>query len=40
MKERRKRGFSGGLAVKNPRANARNTGSIPGPGRFPMPRGN
>lgn len=35
MKEGRKRGFSGGLAVKNPCANARNTGSIPGPGRSP-----
>ena len=30
-----KRGFSGGLVVKNPCANTRNTGSIPGPGRSP-----
>ena len=28
-------GFSGGSVVKNPPANAGNTGSIPGPRRFP-----
>ena len=26
-------GFPGGLVVKNPPSNARDTGSIPGPGR-------
>ena len=29
-------GFRGGSVVKNPPANAGNTGSIPGPGRFHM----
>ena len=29
--------FSGGTVVKNPPANARDTGSIPGPGRSHMP---
>ena len=28
-------GFLGGSAVKNPTANARDAGSIPGPGRSP-----
>jgi len=30
----------GGPVVENPPANAGDTGSIPGPGRFHMPRGN
>ena len=30
----------GGLVVKNPPANAGNMGSISGPGRFHIPRGN
>ena len=34
------RGFSGGAVVKNPPANAGDTGSIPGPGRSHMPRSN
>ena len=34
------RDFPGGLGVKNPPANAGNTGSIPGPGRSHMPRSN
>ena len=29
-------GFSGGAGVKNPLVNARDTGSIPGPGRSQM----
>ena len=29
------RDFPGGAVVKNPPANAQDTGSIPGPGRFP-----
>ena len=33
-------GFPGGAVVKNPPANARDTGSSPGPGRSPMPRSN
>ena len=37
MKER---GFPGGTVVKNPPANAVDTGSSPGPGRSHMPRGN
>ena len=32
--------FPGGTAVKNPPANAGDTGSIPGPGRSHMPRSN
>ena len=32
--------FPGGAMVKNPLANAGNTGSIPGPGRSHMPRSN
>ena len=34
------RGFPGGAVVKNPRANAGDTGSSPGPGRSHMPRSN
>ena len=33
-------GFPGGTVVKNPPANAGDTGSSPGPGRFHMPRSN
>jgi len=33
-------GFPGGPVVKNPPANAGDTGSIPGPGRSHMPRRN
>ena len=33
-------GFPGGAAVKNPPANAGDTGSSPGPGRSHMPRSN
>ena len=32
--------FPGGPVVKNPPANAENTGLISGPGRFHMPQGN
>ena len=32
--------FPGGSVVKNPAANAGDTGSVPGPGRSHMPRGN
>ena len=32
--------FPGGAVVKNPPANAADTGSIPGPGRSHMPRSN
>ena len=35
-----KRDFPGGTVVKNPPANVRDTGSIPGPGRSHMPRSN
>ena len=34
------RGFPGGAVVKNPPANAGDTGSSPGPGRSHMPRSN
>ena len=34
------RDFPGGAVVKNPPANARDTGSSPGPGRSHMPRSN
>ena len=34
------RDLPGGPLVKTPPANAGNTGSIPGPGRFHMPWGN
>ena len=33
-------GFSGGAVVKNPPANAGDTGSSPGPGRSHMPQSN
>ena len=33
-------GFPGGAVVENPPANAGDTGLIPGPGRFRMPRSN
>ena len=33
-------GFPGGAVVKNPPANASNTGSSPGPGRSHVPRSN
>ena len=33
-------GFSGGAVVKNQPANARDTGSSPGPGRSHMPQSN
>ena len=32
------RGFAGGTVLKNPPANAEETGSSPGPGRSHMPR--
>ena len=32
---RKDRDFPGGAVVKNPPANAGDTGSMPGPGRFP-----
>ena len=35
-----KRDFPGGAVVKNPPANAGDTGSSPGPGRSHMPRRN
>ena len=35
---RKKEGFPGGAVVKNPPANAGDTGLIPGPGRSHMPR--
>ena len=35
-----KEGFPGGAVVKNPPANAGDTGSSPGLGRFHMPRSN
>ena len=34
---KKRRDFSGGPMVKNPPANARDKGSIPGPGRSHMP---
>ena len=34
------RGFPGGVVVKNPPANAGDTGLSPGPGRSHMPRSN
>ena len=33
-------GFPGGIVVKNPPANAKDTGSIPGPGASHMPGNN
>ena len=35
-KKKRNQGFPGGPVVKNPHANAGNTGSIPGPGIYHM----
>ena len=35
-----KRGFPGGAVIRNPPANAGDTGSIPGPGGSYMPRSN
>ena len=37
VKNLRQRAFPGGAVVKNPPANAGDTGSSPGPGRFHMP---
>ena len=39
-KENIDRDFPGGTVVKNPPANAGNTGSSPGPGRSHMPQSN
>ena len=36
----KKMGFTGGTVVKNPPANAGDTGSSPGPGRSHMPQSN
>ena len=36
----KKQGFPGGAVVENLPANAGDTGSSPGPGRFHMPRSN
>ena len=38
--KRNLRDFPGGAVVKNPPANAGDTGSSPGPGRFHMPQSN
>ena len=38
--KRKVQDFPGGTVVKNPPANAGDTGSIPGPGRSHMPRSN
>ena len=40
IKRLKYRDFPGGTVVKNPPANAGDTGSIPGPGRSHMPRSN
>ena len=40
LKKEYGRDFLGGTVVKNPPANAGDTGSIPGPGRSHMPRSN
>ena len=40
QKTLRFRDFPGGAVVKNPPANAGDTGSIPGPGRSHMPQSN
>ena len=40
LKQIDNQGFPGGSVVKNPPANARDTGSIPDPGRADMPRSN
>ena len=39
-REKDRQDFSGGPVAKNLPANAGNTGSIPGPGRFHMPQSN
>ena len=39
-KKQKLRGFPGGPVVKNPPANAGDTGSSPGPGRSYMPQSN
>ena len=38
LQEKVIRDFPGGVVVKNPPANAGDTGSSPGPGRFHVPR--
>ena len=40
IKNPKQEGFPGGSVVKNPPANAGDTGLIPGPGRSHMPRSN
>ena len=40
FKKEKEEDFPGGPVVKNPPANAGDTGSIPGLGRFHMPQGN
>ena len=40
LKSYQSRGFPGGAVVKNPPANAGDTGLSPGPGRSHMPRNN
>ena len=40
LKREKNQGFPGGAVVKNPPANAGDTGSSPGPGRSHMPRSN
>ena len=40
VKKLSEKGFPGGAVVKNPPANASDTGSSPGPGRSHMPRSN
>ena len=39
-KKKKSRGFPGGAVVKNPPANAGDTGSSPGPGRSHTPQSN
>ena len=40
IKNQKQGGFPGGAVVKNPPANAEDTGSSPGPGRSYMPQSN
>ena len=40
QKKKKKKVFPGGAVVKNPPANAGDTGSSPGPGRSHMPQSN
>ena len=40
FKKQADRDFPGGAVIKNPPADAGDTGSFPGPGRSHMPRGN